>query len=118
MALSIGFCVLAVPIVFAFTPPNGVQLAVLVLGGPIFAIVGSAMFPLSTLGADSAGVSHVTVTGLMGAAWAGGFTFVPVVIGIVADHTSDGTAYALIALVSLPVLAVLAQRVRRVAVPA
>jgi hypothetical protein len=85
----------------------------LVIGGPLFAIVGAAMFPLGSLGADAAGVSHVTVTGLMGATWAGGFTIVPVVVGVVADSSSTGAAYTLMAILSVPVLAVLARNVRR-----
>jgi MFS family permease len=118
VGLWVSSCVLSVPVVFAFTPPNAVQLAVLIVSGPMFAVVGAAMFPLSTLGADAAGVSHVTVTAIMGACWAGGFTLVPVAIGVVADHTSDGTAYALIATLAIPVFAFVAQRVRHVVVVA
>ncbi len=114
VALWAAVSVLVVPVILAFTPPNAVQLAMLVIGGPMFAVVGAAMFPLSTLGADHAGVSHVTVTGLMGAVWAGGFTFVPLVVGAVAGAASAGVAYALMVCIALPVLALLARSVRRV----
>jgi MFS family permease len=108
-----AMAVLAIPVVLAFTPPIEVQLAMLVVGGPLFTVVGAAMFPLSTLGADAARVSHVTVTGLMGAVWAGGFTLVPVVVGLVADHTSTGAAYALAAGLAAIVAVFLARNVRR-----
>ena len=103
----------AIPIVLALTPPNWVQMAVLVVGGPMFAVVGSAIFPLSTLGADAAGVSHVTVTGLMGATWAAGFTIVPVALGVVADWSSPGAAYAVVVAAIVPVMLVLTRNVRR-----
>ena len=85
VALVVSLSALVIPVILAFTPPNGVQLAVLVVGGPIFAVVGAAMYPLASLGADRAGVSHVTVTGLMGATWAAGFTFVPLAFGALAQ---------------------------------
>ena len=115
VALGAAWTVVAVPIVLSITPPNWVQLGVLVVGGPMFAVVGAAMFPLSTLGADAAGVSHVTVTGLMGATWAGGSTLVPLVLGFVADATSPGTAYAIVVAASAPVMLLLVRNVRRTA---
>jgi DHA1 family solute carrier family 18 vesicular amine transporter 1/2 len=113
VGLAVAYTVLAIPIVLALTPPNWVQMAVLVVGGPMFAVVGSAIFPLSTLGADAAGVSHVTVTGLMGATWAAGFTIVPVALGVVADWSSAGAAYAVVVAAIAPVMLVLTRNVRR-----
>ena len=113
VGLAVAYSVVAIPIVLALTPPNWVQMAVLVVGGPMFAVVGSAIFPLSTLGADAAGVSHVTVTGLMGATWAAGFTIVPVALGVVADWSSPGAAYAVVAAAIVPVMLVLTRNVRR-----
>ena len=113
VGLAVAYSVVAIPIVLALTPPNWVQMAVLVVGGPMFAVVGSAIFPLSTLGADAAGVSHVTVTGLMGATWAAGFTIVPVALGVVADWSSPGAAYAVVVAAIVPVMLVLTRNVRR-----
>jgi MFS family permease len=105
--------VLVVPTVLAFTPPIAVQLGMFVVGGVLFSVVGAAMYPLSTLGADAARVSHVTVTGLMGVVWAGGFTLVPVVVGVVADRMSPGAAYALVAGLGAVVAVYLTRNVRR-----
>jgi MFS transporter, DHA1 family, solute carrier family 18 (vesicular amine transporter), member 1/2 len=113
VGLAVAYTVLTIPIVLALTPPNWVQMAVLVVGGPMFAIVGSSIFPLSTLGADAAGVSHVTVTGLMGATWAAGFTIVPVALGVVADSASPAAAYALVVVAIVPVMLLLTRNVRR-----
>jgi hypothetical protein len=59
------------------------------------------MFPLSSMGADAAGVSHVTATGLMGAIWAGGFTVVPVFAGALAQAASEPTAYFVVLLLCI-----------------
>jgi DHA1 family solute carrier family 18 vesicular amine transporter 1/2 len=113
VGLAVAYSVVAIPVALALTPPNWVQLAVLVVGGPMFAIVGSSIFPLSTVGADAAGVSHVTVTGLMGATWAAGFTIVPVALGVVADWTSPAVAYAVVVIAVAPVMLLLTRNVRR-----
>jgi MFS family permease len=95
VGVSTSVLIVPIPVVLAFSPPTAVQLAVLVIGGPLFATVGASIYPLSSFGADAAGVSHVTATGLMGAVWAGGFTVVPVLAGAVAEATSDPVAYAI-----------------------
>lgn len=100
-------CIVVIPVVLALRPPTSVQLAILVIGGPLFALVGSAIFPLSSSGADAAGVAHVAATGLMGVVWAGGFTIVPVLAGAVAQSASTTIAYLITAALSVPVLAVL-----------
>jgi MFS transporter, DHA1 family, solute carrier family 18 (vesicular amine transporter), member 1/2 len=117
IALVVAGTVLLGPIVLAFTPPDSVQLALLVLGGPLFSVVGSAMFPLSTLGADAAGVSHVTVTGLMGAVWAAGFTVLPLVIGVIAEAVGAPAAFAVSVGLCLGPLYLLARCVSRMAAP-
>lgn len=99
--------IIPIPVVLALSPPTPVQLAVLVIGGPLFATVGASIYPLSSLGADAAGVSHVTATGLMGAVWAGGFTIVPLVAGALAEATSDPVAYAVSFVVALSPLLLL-----------
>jgi MFS transporter, DHA1 family, solute carrier family 18 (vesicular amine transporter), member 1/2 len=100
-------CIVVIPVVLALRPPTSVQLAILVIGGPLFALVGSAIFPLSSSGADAAGVAHVAATGLMGVVWAGGFTVVPVLAGAIAQSASTTIAYLIMAALSLPVLAIL-----------
>ena len=122
VGLVVGFGVMVIPVVLAFGPPNGVQLALLVVGGALFAVIGAAMFPLSSLGADAARVSHVTVMGLLGVVWAAGFAVVPLVLGAVASTTSTATAFTLASLLCLPSLVLLVISVRRLgalaAVPA
>jgi DHA1 family solute carrier family 18 vesicular amine transporter 1/2 len=96
-----------IPVVLALEPTTAVQLAILVIGGPLFALVGSAIFPLSSAGADAAGVPHVAATGLMGVVWAGGFTIVPLLAGALAQSTSRTVAYLVMTALSVPVLAML-----------
>jgi MFS transporter, DHA1 family, solute carrier family 18 (vesicular amine transporter), member 1/2 len=99
--------IVVIPVVLALRPPTSVQLAILVIGGPLFALVGSAIFPLSSSGADAAGVAHVAATGLMGVVWAGGFTVVPVLAGVIAQSASTTIAYLVMAALSVPVLMIL-----------
>src|SRR6476469_4861293 len=122
VGLVVGIGVMVIPIVLAFGPSDVVQLALLVTAGPLFAVIGAAMFPLSSLGADTARVSHVTVMGLLGVVWAAGFAVVPLVLGAVASTTSTATAFTLASLLCLPSLVLLVISVRRLgalaAVPA
>jgi len=113
VGLIAAFAVAACPVVLIFTASSDVQLAVLLIGGPLFSVVGASMFPLSSLGADRARVSHVTVMGLMGAVWAGGYTLVPLLIGAVAQVASAPLAFLLAVAICVPPLAVLA-RSRRI----
>ena len=102
----------AVPVVLALEPSAAVLFGVLVVGGPLFAVVGAAMFPLSSAGADAAGVSHVTATGLTGAVWASGFTVVPLLVGGIAQMASTQAAYVAVALLCLPTFILLRRCVR------
>ena len=83
-----GLAITAFPIVLAFGLPEWGQLAILVLGGPVFAIAASAMYPLASAGADRAGLAHVAVNGLLGASWSIGFAVTPILASLVADATS------------------------------
>jgi MFS family permease len=107
----------AVPVVLALEPSAAVLFGVLVVGGPLFAVVGAAMFPLSSAGADAAGVSHVTATGLTGAVWASGFTVVPLLVGTLAQTASTRAAYVAVALLCLPTFALLWRCVRVIPAP-
>jgi nitrate/nitrite transporter NarK len=117
VGLVTSLFVLANPLILLAGPPSSVQLALLVVGGPVFAVMGASLFPLGTQGADAAGVSHITVTGLMGATWAAGFTVVPLLLGAVAETGSATVAYALSAALCLPSMAVLVWCVRRLRAP-
>lgn len=112
VGVVVAFLVMLNPLILAFDPPNDVQLALLVIAGPVFAAVGASMFPLSSLGADAARVSHVTVMGLMGVVWAAGFAVAPLVIGAVAEASSPSVAFALSALLCVPTLVILIRSVR------
>src|SRR6476646_6924762 len=113
VGLVVGIGVMVIPIVLAFGPSDVVQLALLVTAVPLFAVIGAAMCPLSSLGADAARVSHVTVMGLLGVVWAAGFAVVPLVLGAVASITSTATAFTLASLLCLPALVLLVTSVRR-----
>jgi len=104
VGLITAACIVVIPVVLAVEPATSVQLAILVIGGPLFALVGSAIFPLSSAGADAAGVAHVAATGLMGVVWAGGFTVVPVLAGAIAQSASTTIAYLVVSGLSVPVL--------------
>jgi len=112
VGLAASSCIVVIPVVLALDPSAAVLFGVLVVGGPLFSIVGAAMFPLSSAGADAAGVSHVTATGLMGAVWAGGFTVVPLLVGVLAQTASAQAAYVVILVLCVPVLVLLRRRVR------
>ena len=116
VGVGCGCGVMLVPVFLAFGPATAVQLALLVLSGPLFAVIGAAMFPLSSMGADAARVSHVTVMGLMGVVWAAGFAVAPLLLGAVATATSPAVAFTLSAALCLPALALLVTNVRRLAV--
>ena len=117
VGLVTSLFVLANPLVLLAGPPASVQLGLLVVGGPVFAVMGASLFPLGTQGAEAAGVSHITVTGLMGAVWAAGFTLVPLLLGAVAQASSPAVAFAVSAALCLPSMAVLVWCVRRLAAP-
>lgn len=107
VGMTTASCIVVIPVILAFEPTTAVQLGILVVGGPLFALVGSAIFPLSSAGADAAGVPHVAATGLMGVVWAGGFTIVPLLVGAVAQSTSRTAAYLVVAALTVPVLVLL-----------
>jgi DHA1 family solute carrier family 18 vesicular amine transporter 1/2 len=110
-----GVGIMAIPVLLAFEPPDSVQLVLLVIAGPMFAVVGASMFPLSSLGADAARVSHVTVMGILGVVWAGGFAVVPLLLGAVASVTSTSVAFGLAAALCVPAMLLLTVSVRAVA---
>ena len=112
VGLAMGVCIMLTPFVLALEPSEAVQLMLLVIGGVLFSVMGASMFPLSSLGADQAGVPHVTVMGLMGAVWAAGSSVMPLVLGSVAQATSNSFAFLLAGLLCLGAVLVLARSVR------
>jgi MFS family permease len=112
VGLVMGVCIMVTPFVLATQPSEAVQLALLVIGGVLFSVMGASMFPLSSLGADQAGVPHVTVMGLMGAVWAAGSSVMPLLLGSVAQATSNSVAFLLAGVLCLTAVLVLARNVR------
>lgn len=112
VALTGAVGVAASPLIFAASPGEGVALLALVGCSVIFAFVGSAIFPLSSAGADRAGVGHVVVNGLLGAIWAVGFTISPLVAGGLAHLSGDTVAFCVATCLCLPPLALMVRGVR------
>jgi MFS transporter, DHA1 family, solute carrier family 18 (vesicular amine transporter), member 1/2 len=103
------------PLLLAPGPPAGVQLALLVVFSPVFAVAAAAIFPLASAGADAAGVAHVVVNGLQGAVWAVGFTAAPLAMGALASATSPADAFVVASCVCMPALVLLVHGVRAAA---
>ncbi len=98
--------VLSVPILLALLPGVTTDFAVLVIGSPVFAVVGSSMFPLASAGADEVDVPHVVVSGLLGAVWAAGFTTSAFLAGALASVFGQTTTFAVAAVCCVPLIAV------------
>lgn len=109
VGLAMGLAITAFPIVLAFGLPEWGQLTVLVLGGPVFAVAASAMYPLASAGADRARIAHVAVNGLLGACWSIGFAVTPIAASLVADATSQAVAFAAAACLCVPLLWIIAR---------
>jgi MFS family permease len=104
VGLAMALVIAAFPVVLAFGLPEWGQLSILVLGGPVFGVAASAMYPLASAGADRAGLAHVAVNGLLGASWSIGFAVTPVVASLVADATSQAVAFAAASCLCLPLV--------------
>ena len=119
VALAAGVAIACCPLILAPHPRTAFQLAVVVIASPVFAVAGSAIFPLASTGADATGVAHVVVNGLQGAVWAVGFTVSPMAVGLIAQAVSTEAAFLVAAGLCLPPLWVLARsagiNLRRVA---
>ncbi len=104
VATMAALCALTIPVLLALSPGVSTDFAVLVVGSPIFAVVGASMFPLATSGADAVHVPHVVVSGLLGATWAAGFTASAFLAGSLASGFGQSAAFAIAAIVCLPLL--------------
>jgi predicted MFS family arabinose efflux permease len=86
---------------------DSAQLLLLVAVAPAFTIMATALYPLSTRGADERGVSHGVVNGVLSVTWATAFATGSLTTGILADRHGDATTYAIVAVVSASLLAAL-----------
>jgi MFS family permease len=109
VGLATAIIIAAFPIILAFGLSRGGLLGSLVVGGPVFAVAASAMYPLASAGADRAQIPHVTVTGILGASWAVGFAAAPVAASVIASATSQAVAFSVSAALTLPLLWVIAR---------
>jgi MFS family permease len=113
VGLATGAAIAVVPLVLSTGLSRHGLLAVLVIGGPIFTIAASSMYPLGAIGADEAGVAHVAVHGLLGASWAIGFAVAPVLASLIVAGSSQAVAFLAATALCLPLLVVIARNVRR-----
>jgi MFS family permease len=81
------------------------QLLLLVVLAPAFTILSTAMYPLSTTGADARGVSHGVVNGVISVTWATAFATGSLLSGALADHHGDTITYVVVASVCASLLA-------------
>jgi MFS family permease len=84
------------------------QLVLLVVLAPTFTILSTAMYPLSTSGADARGVSHGVVNGVISVTWATAFAAGSLLSGALADRHGDTVTYVVVAGVCASLLATLA----------
>ena len=94
-AAAAGLVVLPTVLVTGLSDPA--QLLVLVAIAPGFTILATAMYPLSTRGADERGVSHGVVNGVLSVTWATAFAVSSLAAGVLADRHGDITTYAIVA---------------------
>ena len=82
------------PTVLIFGLSDPAQLLLLVAVAPAFTIMATAMYPLSTSGADARGVSHGVVNGVLSVTWATAFAVGSLASGVLADRHGDTATYA------------------------
>jgi DHA1 family solute carrier family 18 vesicular amine transporter 1/2 len=112
VGLATGTAIAAFPLALSFGLSRVGLYAVLVAAGPVFTMLASAMYPLASAGADEAGVSHVSVNGLLGACWATGFATAPVIASLIAGASSQAVAFVASMVLCLPLLVVIARNGR------
>ena len=98
----------ALPAVLILGLSDPLLLVVLVAVAPAFTILSTAMYPLSTKGADARGVSHGVVNGVISVTWATAFAIGSLASGVLADRHGDQATYVVVALVCASLLAGLA----------
>jgi DHA1 family solute carrier family 18 vesicular amine transporter 1/2 len=106
VAAATALVILPAALVTGLSDPA--QLLLLVAIAPVFTILATAMYPLSTSGADARGVSHGVVNGVLSVTWATAFAVGSLASGVLADRHGDTVTYAVVAAVSASLLAALA----------
>jgi predicted MFS family arabinose efflux permease len=106
LAAATALVILPATLVMGLSDPA--QLLVLVAIAPVFTILATAMYPLSTSGADARGISHGVVNGVLSVTWATAFAVGSLASGVLADRHGDAVTYAVVATVSASLLAALA----------
>ncbi|MDX6538882.1 MAG: hypothetical protein QOI71_492, partial [Gaiellales bacterium] len=86
---------------------DSAQLLLLVAVAPAFTIMATALYPLSTRGADERGVSHGVVNGVISVSWATAFAAGSLLSGALADHHGDTITYVVVSGVCALLLAAL-----------
>ena len=79
---------------------------------PIQSVLYGVGYPLGADGADRAGLGHGLVLGLINVIWGAGAVVGPVLGAAVATHAGDGTAYALLVVLSFCAAAAVGQVAR------
>ncbi len=102
-----AIALVALPTALIFKLSDHAQLAVLIAVAPAFTVLSTAMYPLSTRGADARGVSHGVVNGVISVTWASAFAIGSLASGILADGHGDTITYVVVAGVCASLLAAL-----------
>jgi predicted MFS family arabinose efflux permease len=106
MVAAVVLVLLPAALILGLSDP--LSLVVLVAVAPAFTILSTAMYPLSTTGADARGVSHGVVNGVISVTWATAFAVGSLGSGVLADRHGDTAAYAVVTAVCALLLAALA----------
>jgi predicted MFS family arabinose efflux permease len=108
VGLVAAVALVVLPAALVFKLSDAAQLVVLMAIAPAFTVLSTAMYPLSTRGADARGVSHGVVNGVISVTWATAFAVGSLASGVLADHQGDTIAYAVVAIVCASLLGTLA----------
>jgi predicted MFS family arabinose efflux permease len=101
-----GAGMVAVAALLALHLPAPLIGLLILLLGPLFAALMTALFPLAALGADRLGLGHGAANALTSFAWSAGWVIGPVLGGSVARDAGDSVAYVVAALLAGVVLTV------------
>ena len=99
----------------ALDPAPSLIFAVLVLTGPLFAFMATAVYALAAAGADALAEPHSAPTGILNLTWSGGLFLGQVAAGALGERAGDRAAYATAALVIAALAAVCLVAGRRAA---
>jgi len=108
VGLLAATALVALPTILILGLSDPLLLVVLVAVAPAFTMLSTAMYPLSTSGADARGVSHGVVNGVISVTWATAFAVGSLASGVLADRHGDTVTYTVVAIVCGSLLAGLA----------